>query len=326
MLKRRVNIYVTLLVDGGLSMLQYADDTILLMEHNLEQAKNMKIILRAFEKLSGLKINFQKSELFCYGEAKDFIFGYGVGNLPFRYLGIPMNHKKLSNKDLKQVEERFQKKLSGWIGKIYFFLASHKKKYRLARWEILCLPKEQGGLGIRNLEIQNICLLSKWLYKLINEEGVWQNILKKKYLRGKSSGEVQWKPGDSHFWSGLMKVKEHFLQLSSFNIHDGSPSMGVILTKDNLLKRHWSGDGRCCFCDTNETIQHLFFDYIVAKNEVIFDERRLYSYLQIIFQSNLLDTVMERSSKKRKKTATQMGMAISRDPSNGDFCQPRMEP
>jgi hypothetical protein len=52
------------LVDGGLSILQYADDTILFMEHDLEQAKNMKIILCAFEQLSGLKINFHKSELF----------------------------------------------------------------------------------------------------------------------------------------------------------------------------------------------------------------------------------------------------------------------
>ena len=37
------------LVDGGLSILQYADDTILFMEHDIEKAKNMKVILSAFE-------------------------------------------------------------------------------------------------------------------------------------------------------------------------------------------------------------------------------------------------------------------------------------
>jgi hypothetical protein len=36
------------------------------MEHDLEKAK---LILAAFEQLSGLKINFHKSELFCFGEA-----------------------------------------------------------------------------------------------------------------------------------------------------------------------------------------------------------------------------------------------------------------
>src|SRR6185437_12930040 len=83
------------LVDDGLSILQYADDTILFMEHNFEEAKNMKLVLTTFEHLSGLKINFHKSELFCYGEAKKAqqeymnIFGCPVGVVPFRYLDIP---------------------------------------------------------------------------------------------------------------------------------------------------------------------------------------------------------------------------------------------
>ena len=37
------------LVEGGLSILQYADDTILFMEHDLEKARNMKLLLLAFE-------------------------------------------------------------------------------------------------------------------------------------------------------------------------------------------------------------------------------------------------------------------------------------
>jgi hypothetical protein len=48
------------LMDDGLSILQYADDTILYMEHNLEQAKNVNIILCAFGHLSSLKIKFHE--------------------------------------------------------------------------------------------------------------------------------------------------------------------------------------------------------------------------------------------------------------------------
>ena len=59
------------LVDGGLSILQYVYDTILVMEHDLDKAQNLKLLLSAFEKHSGLKINFHKSELFCLGEAKN---------------------------------------------------------------------------------------------------------------------------------------------------------------------------------------------------------------------------------------------------------------
>ncbi|XP_039827439.1 uncharacterized protein LOC120689183 [Panicum virgatum] len=36
------------------------------------QAQNMKNILCAFEQLSGLKVNFHKSEIFCFGQEKNF--------------------------------------------------------------------------------------------------------------------------------------------------------------------------------------------------------------------------------------------------------------
>ena len=93
------------LVDDGLSVLQYADDTKIFMDNDLERAKNMKLMPCAFEQLSGLKINFHKSELFCYGAAKANqneyaqIFGCNVGSFSFRYLGISMHHRKLMNKD-----------------------------------------------------------------------------------------------------------------------------------------------------------------------------------------------------------------------------------
>jgi hypothetical protein len=79
----------------------------------------------------------------------------------------------------------------------------HKKKYRLTKWSILCTPKDFGGLGIQNLDIQNKCLLSKWLFKLINEEGVWQDLLKRKYLSNKTLTQVKRQSVDSHFWSRL---------------------------------------------------------------------------------------------------------------------------
>lgn len=44
------------LVDDGLSILQYADATTIFMDHDLKQAKDMKLLLCVFEQLSGLKI------------------------------------------------------------------------------------------------------------------------------------------------------------------------------------------------------------------------------------------------------------------------------
>jgi hypothetical protein len=41
------------------------------MENGLEEAKNMKLLVCAFEQLSGLKTNFHRSEMFCYGNARE---------------------------------------------------------------------------------------------------------------------------------------------------------------------------------------------------------------------------------------------------------------
>jgi hypothetical protein len=63
--------------------------------------------------------------------------------------------------------------------------------------------------------------LNKWLFKLINEEGVWQTLLKRKYLYNQSITQVNRKQGDSQFWSGLMKVKNTFLNMGSWIVNNG---------------------------------------------------------------------------------------------------------
>jgi hypothetical protein len=104
------------LVQDGLSILQYTDDTILFIDHNIEQATNLKLLLCVFEQLLGLKISFHKGELLCYGEVKQYqdqytkLFGCGMGKYPFKYLGARMHHKKLHNADWKSVG--VQKRLS----------------------------------------------------------------------------------------------------------------------------------------------------------------------------------------------------------------------
>jgi hypothetical protein len=215
----QINGIIPHLVDNGLSILQYTDDTIIFLDHDLEQAKNMKLLFTVFVKLSGLKINFHKSEIFCYGGAKEFqneyieLFGCNAGEYPFRYMGIPMHHMQLLNSEWHQIEECFEKRLSCWkakhlsyggrltlinpmlsslpifmmsifeilkgiIKKLYYYRSwfywqgdIDQKKYHLAKWDIMGRPKDQYGLGIIDLEIQNIYLLSKWIVILLNTEG-----------------------------------------------------------------------------------------------------------------------------------------------------------
>jgi hypothetical protein len=94
-------------------------------------------------------------------------------------------------------------------------------KYRVARWNVVCQPKVLGSLSVSNLDVKNICLLSKWLYKLLNENGMCQQLLKNKYLGDKSRTQISKRPGDSHFWSGLMNIKDQFLRRGHFQVREG---------------------------------------------------------------------------------------------------------
>ena len=89
------------------------------------------------------------------------------------------------------------KKLDYFRSRFFGTTMNTKKKYRLTKWKIVCTPKDQGGLGVLNLDVHNKCLLSKWLFKLLNRDGVWQQLLKSKYLRDKTLTRVQYMPGDS---------------------------------------------------------------------------------------------------------------------------------
>jgi hypothetical protein len=73
-----------------------------LLQDDLEGARNLKFILCLFEQLSGLKINFHKSEIFCLGDASERkncyadIFTCPTNYLPVKYLGVLIDNKKLS--------------------------------------------------------------------------------------------------------------------------------------------------------------------------------------------------------------------------------------
>ncbi|XBI18381.1 hypothetical protein VPH35_060175 [Triticum aestivum] len=63
---RKVGGIIPHLVDGGVSILQYANDTIIFMEHDLGKARNIKFVLCLFEQLFGLQINFNKTPWFVH--------------------------------------------------------------------------------------------------------------------------------------------------------------------------------------------------------------------------------------------------------------------
>jgi hypothetical protein len=89
-------------------------------------------------------------------------------------------------------------------------LAGRRGKEKNIIW--LCKvtsPKSKGGLGVKDLRRMN---LSKWWWKLEFEEGIWQEIVRKKYRIFKGISGLQRKPRNSSAWNDLIKVKQLYLK------------------------------------------------------------------------------------------------------------------
>ncbi|XP_071689048.1 uncharacterized protein [Rutidosis leptorrhynchoides] len=103
-----------------LTHLQYADDTLFFGTWSLDNIENLMKLLKCFELCSGLKVNYNKSNLFGVGvDKKDVeymanLFGCKVGTFPFTYLGLPIGANMKKSGSWKPVIEKFEKRLSDW--------------------------------------------------------------------------------------------------------------------------------------------------------------------------------------------------------------------
>jgi hypothetical protein len=70
--------------------------------------------------------------------------------------------------------------------------------------------QRSGRVRYSDLQVKNTSLPSKWLFKLLTEDGVWQTLQKTKYVGSKALSKVFWIPSNSHFLYGLMAMKKNF--------------------------------------------------------------------------------------------------------------------
>jgi hypothetical protein len=109
------------LIARGIPHVQYADD-MMILNYDLAIA-NMKFILICFELLSGLKINYHKSEVIVMGvnpreQARVAnLLNCQEGAFSFKYLGFPMSDKKLMISDMEHLVAAVGKRTEPWQGR-----------------------------------------------------------------------------------------------------------------------------------------------------------------------------------------------------------------
>ena len=110
----------------GISHIQYADDTVIMLDGRYNSILSLKLILYCFEWLFGLKINFHKSDVYVFGveqEQKEQIanmLNCRLGDWPMRYLGLPLSDHRLGIQAFSGVVDKMKKILDPWKGRTLF--------------------------------------------------------------------------------------------------------------------------------------------------------------------------------------------------------------
>ena len=287
------NLYHSFLVGKNkvpVNMLQFADDTIFFGEPSMENVSLIKAMLRSYEMVSGLRINFAKSQFGAIGQSQQWsrsaaeLLTCGPLQLPFTYLGMPIGANPRRLMMWEPIFRKFEAKLNKWnqtkvsmAGRItlinsvltalpLFYLSFFKapsavlkrlisiernflwgggaegKKFAWVAWDHICVPRKQGGLGIKAIKDFNRALLIKWKWLLFHQSDyLWSRILTSKYKGWRGLEENSHKQTHSYWWADLKAVMLHSSMEGVLNQIKWKLGSG-----DQILfwEDAWMGDGR----------------------------------------------------------------------------------
>jgi hypothetical protein len=86
--------------NAGFPIIQYADDTIILLKASQKELLCLKALLETFAQSTGLRVNFAKTGMVPINLSLEKtkimagVFGCKVQSMPFTYLGLPMGSTK----------------------------------------------------------------------------------------------------------------------------------------------------------------------------------------------------------------------------------------
>ena len=204
-----------------ISSLAFADDLMIFYDGKASSLRGIKSVLESFKNLSGLEMNTEKSAVYTAGledtDKEDTLaFGFVNGTFPFRYLGLPLLHRKLRRSDYSQLIDKIAARFNHWATKtlsfagrlqlissviystVNFWLSSFilpkcclktieqmcnrflwgnditRRGDIKVSWQNSCLPKAEGGLGLRNFWTWNKTLNLRLIWMLFaRRDSLW---------------------------------------------------------------------------------------------------------------------------------------------------------
>ncbi|XP_074277417.1 uncharacterized protein LOC141601055 [Silene latifolia] len=142
------------------------------------------------------RVNATKSEVVfngvteCLKQDITYISVFQEGNLPFKYLGVPIQAGRLTKYDFNILVDKIVAKIRGiWVRKLSYAGringADEYQRTPLVAWDNVCCSKKEGGLGIKNAGVWNIATVGKlviWIYTKVDR--LWVLWFDHIYMKG----------------------------------------------------------------------------------------------------------------------------------------------
>jgi len=240
-----------------ISHLCFADDLMIFSKGDVNSIRMITNVLTEFQDLLGLYPNPIKSDIFLSGslgaerEHIIRILGFREGELPMKYLGVPLISSRLKVVYCKGLVDRITSKVRHWtcrtlsyagrvqlINSILFFIQIYwaslfllpgrviKNLEQIMRsflwsgsdmrttrvkvaWDQVCLPKKEGGLGIKRITEWNKIALLKHIWNLCNDSdgSIWSTWIRSNLLRGRNFWTIKMPENCSWAWGKILKLR-----------------------------------------------------------------------------------------------------------------------
>lgn len=113
--------------------------------------------------------------------------------------------------------------LASALASFWWSTVEHKRKIHWMSWEKMCLPKELGGMGFKDLESFNQALLAKQAWRLIHmKDCLMAKVIKARYFETSTFLNAPLGKRPSYVWRSILEGRKLLVQGLKISVGKGT--------------------------------------------------------------------------------------------------------